>query len=258
MPSPTHPSTHRTQILTTYPPKTAAILYLWHGAEMAVTMICIGMPVCRPAVSSVLHAVGLTSGGPAGHTGRATHGSSRSGAAARRIRNAYYHHRHGRDGDGDINLKSAGSQTSGTGGGPSCIRNFSSGTWEDAVGAHDVDSWSQRRILGVGEATSGVVAGAGAGVVVVGSRGGGGGGSNGSSFSKEGKLGGVEIDYDGSAAATDDITVAGGGDDNNNNNNSDVVLGFPMRTMSKAGGITVTRTVDITNGRKNSRSGRRP
>lgn len=37
----------------------AAVLYLWHGAEMAVTMICIGLPVCRPAYVSMMQACGI-------------------------------------------------------------------------------------------------------------------------------------------------------------------------------------------------------
>lgn len=37
----------------------AAILYMWHGAEMAVTMICIGLPVCRPAYISIMEAFGI-------------------------------------------------------------------------------------------------------------------------------------------------------------------------------------------------------
>lgn len=43
---------------------TAAILYLWHGAEMAVTMICIGLPVCRPALVSMMQACGIQSRRP--------------------------------------------------------------------------------------------------------------------------------------------------------------------------------------------------
>ncbi|KAI7774534.1 hypothetical protein LA080_008271 [Diaporthe eres] len=39
--------------------KTAAVLYLWHGAEMAVTMICIGLPVSRPAYASMIQACGM-------------------------------------------------------------------------------------------------------------------------------------------------------------------------------------------------------
>lgn len=227
--------------------QSAAILYLWHGAEMAVTMICIGMPVCRPAVSSVLHAIGL-SGGPAGLTGRATHGSSRrgGGGGARHQYHGNIHRSHRVE-------KSGGSGSKG-GAASSYIRNFSSGTWEDAVGAHDVDSWSQRRILGVGEATSGVVAGGGAGAVAEAGRrtassdgrdskeGGGAGG---------GQLGNLSS-HDGDA---EDVAVV---DDDDDDNNDVVAVGFPMRTMTKAGGITVTRTVDITNGRKDSLSGRRP
>ncbi|KAG6359996.1 hypothetical protein INS49_011052 [Diaporthe citri] len=37
----------------------AAVLYLWHGAEMAVTMICIGVPVSRPAYASMIQACGM-------------------------------------------------------------------------------------------------------------------------------------------------------------------------------------------------------
>ncbi|KAK7748106.1 hypothetical protein SLS53_001358 [Cytospora paraplurivora] len=39
--------------------QSAAVLYLWHGAEMAVTMICIGLPVCRPAYISIMTACGI-------------------------------------------------------------------------------------------------------------------------------------------------------------------------------------------------------
>ncbi|KUI59379.1 hypothetical protein VP1G_06657 [Cytospora mali] len=51
--------------LTIYPAvnnseaNSAAVLYLWHGAEMAVTMICIGLPVCRPAYISIMQACGI-------------------------------------------------------------------------------------------------------------------------------------------------------------------------------------------------------
>lgn len=140
---------------------------------MAVTMICIGMPVCRPAMSSMLSAFGY----------KPQHKESTSNQAT-----------------------------------ASYIRNFSAGTWEDAVGAHDVDSWSQRRILGVGGATSGVVGGSGGN----GFPNSGGGGGGGGAFAKEVKGESFEVDR-----------------------------GFPMSTMNK-NGITVTKTVDVTNGRQNS------
>ncbi|KAJ0124851.1 hypothetical protein J7T55_006194 [Diaporthe amygdali] len=38
-----------------------SVLYLWHGAEMAVTMICIGLPVSKPAYISIIHACGMRS-----------------------------------------------------------------------------------------------------------------------------------------------------------------------------------------------------
>lgn len=97
---------------------------MWHGAEMAVTMICIGMPVCRPAVSSMLQAFGLM---PRKHTG------SSSTKDPHNTSNNHHHHHHKPS---------------------SYIRNFGGGTWEEAVGGADIDSWSQRRILGVGDATS--------------------------------------------------------------------------------------------------------
>lgn len=84
---------------------------MWHGAEMAVTMICIGMPVCRPAVSSMFLACGLVPRKPKEHNSNYPPTSS-------------------------------------------YIRNFGGGTWQEAVGGADIDSWSQRRILGVGDATS--------------------------------------------------------------------------------------------------------
>lgn len=194
---------------------------------MAVTMICIGMPVCRPAVSSVLHMLGLSIG-PGGHTGRATRGSSGPAGGRGAHHHVIHHHHHPKSGGsaGCGGLNSSG------------IRNYSNGTWEDAVGAHDIDSWSQRRILGVGEATSGVVAGVGAGALAMpdAKR------SHSSSFSKERKLS-LPPSYD--ADDEDRDIVPGGlqaGDDG--------LVGFPMRTMSKVGGITVTRTVDVTNGSK--------
>jgi hypothetical protein len=39
--------------------QSAAVLYLWHGTEMAVTMICIGLPVSRPAYASMKQACGV-------------------------------------------------------------------------------------------------------------------------------------------------------------------------------------------------------
>lgn len=129
-------------------------------------MICIGMPVCRPAVSSMLHAVGFSP----------VTGNSSS------KRNSNY------------------PATS------SYIRNFGhNATWEQAVAAEDVDTWSQRRILGIGHATSNATSGGSA-----------------SDLDKEGRL------------FRDEGGLAG-------------ELGFPMRTMSKSG-ITVTKTVDVTNG----------
>lgn len=158
---------------------------------MAVTMICIGMPVCRPAVTSMLSVIGFTLHDVTGIRGGGGGGGSKQEGGARA---------------------------------PSYIRNFSNGTWEEAVGAHDVDNWSQRRILGVGGATSGVVVGGGRPLSPNG------GGSGSSSIAKEKKgeedeeerIGGVEV------------------------------VGYPMRTMSKSG-ITVTRTVDVMSGRLNSR-----
>lgn len=135
---------------------------------MAVTMICIGMPVCRPAVCSMLHVLGISTGS----------GDSRSNKR-----------------------KSNYPATS------SYIRNFGhNATWEQAVAAEDVDTWSQRRILGMGHATSHATSGGSA-----------------SDLDKEGRL------------FRDD-----GGDSRGE-------VGFPMRTMSKSG-ITVTKTVDVTNG----------
>lgn len=129
-------------------------------------MICIGMPVCRPAVCSMLHVLGITSGS----------GNSRS------KRNSNY------------------PATS------SYIRNFGhNATWEQAVAAEDVDTWSQRRILGVGHATSNATSGGSA-----------------SDLDKEGRL-------------------------CKENRDSRGEVGFPMRTMAKSG-ITVTKTVDVTNG----------
>lgn len=136
---------------------------------MAVTMICIGMPVCRPAVCSMLHVLGFT-----------TPGSSNS---RRSKRNSNY------------------PATS------SYIRNFGhNATWEQAVAAEDVDTWSQRRILGMGHATSNATSGGSA-----------------SDLDKEGRL----------------LFKEDGGDLRGE-------IGFPMRTMSKSG-ITVTKTVDVTN-----------
>lgn len=187
---------------------TAAILYLWHGAEMAVSMICIGMPVCRPAVASMLSVLGLT-----------IHDLTGVGA-----------------GGGDGHGGAGGGFCSKDGARPSYIRNFSKGTWEEAVNAHDVDNWSQRRILGVGGATSGVVGGG-----RLSPHGDhsphhhhGSGSGSGSSFAKEPKGGG-----------------GGTGDEEEEIGGLEVV-GYPMRTMSKSG-ITVTRTVDVMSGRKNSR-----
>lgn len=132
---------------------------------MAVTMICIGMPVCRPAVSSMLQVLGFSSGA----------GNERS------------------------ERKSNYPATS------SYIRNFGqNATWEQAVAADDVDTWSQRRILGVGHATSNAISG-----------------GSGSDLDKEGRL----LKEDGQLAEP----------------------GFPMKAMSKSG-ITVTKTVDVTNG----------
>lgn len=161
---------------------------------MAVTMICIGMPVCRPAVSSMLQRLGIRI--------HLLHTSSSSSPAHKEHNN---------------------SNKSGGGGGGGCghhhnnsssyIRNFgANATWDEAICARDVDSWSQRRILGVGDTTSGAI---GAGNETPGLESGGGGGGGGGS--------GTEFE-----------------------------TGFPMRTMSK-GGITVTKTVDITNGSNDSR-----
>lgn len=165
---------------------------------MAVTMICIGMPVCRPAISSMLQAIGLRphrdlssrrSGNGNGNRNRSRrHYYHRSGGSNNNNHNNNHHHED-EDDDAAVNNKSAA---------PSYIRNFNpNATWEDAVGAADVDSWSQRRILGVGDATS---------------------------------------------AATS-------GSDKDEHGGEDVSI--PMRSLSK-GGITVTRTINITNGRKDS------
>ncbi|KAF3765726.1 hypothetical protein M406DRAFT_322056 [Cryphonectria parasitica EP155] len=181
--------------------KSAAILYLWHGAEMAVTMICIGMPVCRPAVSSMLQALGIRV-----HSFRTTkeHNSNHTGSKYHQQSSSY-------------------------------IRNFgANATWEEAVGATDVDSWSQRRILGVGDTTSGATGGVHGGVTATPGANGVGGGAG----------GGKEAGGDGLAGSRRESIITAGG--------KEFELGYPMRTMSKSG-ITVTKTVDITNGRKNSR-----
>lgn len=159
---------------------------MWHGAEMAVTMICIGMPVCRPAVSSMLQAFGLT---PRTHTG----GSSKD-LHTSIIHNNGHHH-----------------QPS------SYIRNFGGGTWEEAVGGADIDSWSQRRILGVGDATSNATSTT----------------TNNNSDSSTTM-----------SSATMKEAEAGGdlGGDGNGGGGLDV---YPLTALSKTG-ITVTKTVDIT------------
>ncbi|CAN8104274.1 unnamed protein product [Discula destructiva] len=189
--------------------KSAAILYLWHGAEMAVTMICIGMPVCRPAVSSMLEAIGVT-----------IHLSSdRTGA------NSSSNKRHHKKSGGGIG--GAYPATS------SYIRNFGqNATWEEAVSrrgedndAAVADTWSQRRILGMGHATSHCETTTG-----FGSGGGGGGGGGDSSASdleyKEGAF--LNFREDG---AREDLSR---GED-----------GYPMRKLSRSG-ITVTKTVAVT------------
>lgn len=153
---------------------------MWHGAEMAVTMICIGMPVCRPAVSSMLQVCGLVPRKPST--------SMRSKDLASNNNNNH-------------NKTPTSS---------SYIRNFGGGTWEEAVGCGpDVDSWSQRRILGVGDATSNATS---------------------TSTSSSSGISAKE------AEAVNMIGVDSGGV------GYDV---YPMAALSKTG-ITVTKTVDIT------------
>lgn len=179
---------------------TAAILYLWHGAEMAVTMICIGMPVCRPALTSMLEVLGVLSTEIADRTT-------------------------GPGGSGKKHNKKSVGDTDGTGypkvASSSYIRNFGqNATWEEAVsrvgGDDEEDTWSQRRILGMGHATSHCVTTTrnSTGGAAVNNY------SSGSDLDKEGLV-------------KDEDGVFGG------------EIGFPMRSMSKSG-ITVTKTVDVT------------
>lgn len=158
---------------------------MWHGAEMAVTMICIGMPVCRPAVSSMMHACGLVA--------RKSNDSKNSND------HNNLHHK----------------QPS------SYIRNFGGGTWEEAVGGADTDSWSQRRILGVGDATSNATSTSTTTT------------SSMSSTSKD-----IEAGLGGGGGGIDGSGGGGYGFDV-----------YPMSALSKTG-ITVTKTVDITNGER--------
>lgn len=226
-----------------------------------MTMICIGMPVCRPAVSSMLQALGWLA--PLSHStsARGTHGSS--GPRRRRFYGALNYLRGGsnnnnnnnnNDNDNDGNYYNSrgrhgsrghhnNDKSSSSHPGSGYIRNYSSGTWEDAVGAADVDSWSQRRILGIGGATSGVVGGAAAAAVVVSSSKSGGSSGSGDSFSFGAGANEKALEEFGAGADDRDLLSSGAVDDG--------VLGYPMRALSKKSGITVTRTVDITNGRKN-------
>lgn len=160
--------------------KSAAILYMWHGAEMAVTMICIGMPVCRPAVSSMLHACGLV---PRKHTV----------SSSKDLNNSNNNHQHKPS---------------------SYIRNFGGGTWEEAVGGTDIDSWSQRRILGVGDATS-----------------------NATSMST--------MTSSSMNSTTKELEAGGFGHGGNGGGGGGGFDVYPMTALSKTG-ITVTKTVDIT------------
>lgn len=230
---------------------TAAILYLWHGAEMAVTMICIGMPVCRPAVSSMLQALGWLAPLSQSTSARGTHGSSGPRRRGRRFHGPLHYLRGGNNNSNNNNnngnQNSRGHHnTDKSHPGSGYIRNYSSGTWEDAVGAADVDSWSQRRILGVGGATSGVVGGAAAGPLPPSSSKKSGGSGSGDSFhSLLVGAGANEKGLEEFGAGADDrdlLSSAAMADDGG-------ALGYPMRALSKSG-ITVTRTVDITNGRK--------
>lgn len=157
---------------------------MWHGAEMAVTMICIGMPVCRPAVSSMLQACGL---GPRKPRDRTSSSSN-------------YHHHHKKQYTPTV--------------GSSYIRNYGGGTWEEAVGGADIDSWSQRRILGVGDATSNAT----------------------STSTTTTTTTSSTLNPPSSKEAEAGIVGLGGG-------GTDV---YPMTALNKVGGITVTKTVDIT------------
>lgn len=160
---------------------------------MAVTMICIGVPVCRPAVNSMLQAVG--------------------------IRFLALHPSSSKDRRNNTNSNTKGNYPQTT---SSYIRNFGqNATWEEAVGAIDVDSWSQRRILGVGDTTSGATSG---GSINIGDNIHGGG--------SRGESGGECVGIFGADA-------------------KEFGLGYPMRSLSKSG-ITVTKTVDVTNGSKDS------
>lgn len=151
---------------------------MWHGAEMAVTMICIGMPVCRPAVSSMLQAFGLM---PRKHTG-----STKDPHTSNKPPSSY-------------------------------IRNFGGGTWEEAVGGADIDSWSQRRILGVGDATSNATSTTNTHSSSMTST-----SLSLTTMTKEAEAGGLGLGF------------GGGGFDV-----------YPLTALSKTG-ITVTKTVDIT------------
>lgn len=157
---------------------------MWHGAEMAVTMICIGMPVCRPAVSSMLQAFGLTPRTHAGGSSKDLHTSIHNG-----------HHQ------------------------PSYIRNFGGGTWEEAVGGADIDSWSQRRILGVGDATS-----------------------NATSTTTTNNN---NSDSSTTMSSTTMKEAEAGGDLGGDRNGGGGLDVYPLTALSKTG-ITVTKTVDIT------------
>lgn len=181
---------------------------MWHGAEMAVTMICIGMPVCRPAVSSMLQACGL---GPRSKTHRTTNKELLTS------NNNHHHHPHHPHHQRYTPTSNNNNNTTTS---SSYIRNYGGGTWEEAVGADgpaDFDSWSQRRILGVGDATSNATS--------------------------------TTSTKSSSAASTTTTTMmlslsskeaeAGGG---GGGGAFDV---YPLAALSKTG-ITVTKTVDIT------------
>lgn len=180
---------------------TAAILYLWHGAEMAVTMICIGMPVCRPALTSMLEVLGVLSTELVDRT-TGPGGSSKK------------HHRRSGGENGYPKVATT-----------SYIRNFGqNATWEEAMGRgvggdDEEDTWSQRRILGMGHVSSHCV-------TTTRSSTGGIGGDGVNDYSS-----GSDLDKQG--LVKDEDGVFGG------------EIGFPMRSMSKSG-ITVTKTVDVT------------
>lgn len=178
---------------------------------MAVTMICIGMPVCRPALTSMLEVLGVLSTEIVDRT-TGPGGSSKK------------HHRKS-GGGGDTGHYMSGNGYPKKVATSSYIRNFGqNATWEGAVGRvggdDEEDTWSQRRILGMGHASSHCMT-----TRRNSSDGLGGDGVNNYSSASDLDKEGLVKDEDG---------VFGG------------EIGFPMRSMSK-GGITVTKTVDVTN-----------